>query len=260
MPTPPCLPELQRAFGAALVEGDGDALAPWIDARGIDPAARLRIYRHANLAIHVEALTASFPAVVRLLGEDCFDGLATRHAAWIGSTSGNLQAYGADFPGFLAIQPELAGVAWVAEVARLEWLRQEAALAASGVEADPVTLALALARDTNAFVHLQPHLRVFDANVPALDLWRFAMGLAPATTPDAGSQHVLLWRSGGGIAMYAVAPALACFVRELQDGHRLAAAWEIARTPALAPESVLAPLLEHHLIAAITPPREDTNS
>lgn len=258
MPTPPCLSELQRAFGAALVEGDGSALAPWIIARGIDPAARLRIYRHANLAIHVEALMASFPATVRLLGEECFDGVATRHAAWIGSTSGNLQTYGTDFPDFLAIQPELAGVAWVADVARLEWLRQEVALAASGVEADPVALVLALARDTNAFVHLQPHLRVCDASVPALDLWRFAMDLAPAIAPDAVPQHVLLWRTSEGIVMHAVAPALARFARALQDGCRLAAAWEIARTPALAPESVLAPLLDHRLIAAITSPCEDT--
>ena len=258
MPTPPGLSELQRAFGAALVEGDGTTLVPWIAARGIEPAARLRIYRHANLAIHVEALMVSYPAVVRLLGEDCFDGLATRHAAWVGSRSGNLQDYGADFAGFLALQPELAAVAWVAEVARLEWLRQEVALAAAGTRADPVALVLALAHGSDPRVRLQAHLRVCDAGVPALDLWRFAMGRAPAAAPDAGAQHVLLWRTGEGIAMHAVAPALAHFTRALQDGCRLAAAWEAARTPGLTPEAVLAPLLEHGLIAAIASPSEDT--
>lgn len=256
MPMPPSLHELQRAFGAALVEGDGHALAPWIAARGIDPAARLRIYRHANLAIHVEALATSFPAAVRLLGEDCFDGLATRHAAWIGSTSGNLQAYGADFPGFLAAQPELAAHAWVAEVARLEWLRQEVALAASGDIADPVALVLALAAATDPAVRLQPHLRLCSSTVPVLGLWRCATDRAPAVAPDGPGEHVLLWRAGDGVAMGAIDSVLGDFVRALLAGERLAAAW--ANAPVTAPQELLAPLLEHGLIAAIVNASEET--
>ena len=255
MPTPPCLSELQRAFGDALAGGDGSPLVPWIAARGIDPAARLRIYRHANLAIHVEALMTSFPAVVRLLGEDCFDGLATRHAAWVGSRSGNLQEYGADFPGFLAAQPELATLAWVAEVARLEWLRQEAALAASGAAADPVALVRALAEAHDPFVRLQPHLRVCSASVPALGLWRYAMDLGPAIAQDGSPEHVWLWRTGDGIAMRAVEPALAAFTRALLAGERLAAAW--ASAPGLPPQELLAPLLEYGLIAAIVSTSEE---
>ncbi|WP_424681591.1 putative DNA-binding domain-containing protein [Frateuria sp. YIM B11624] len=258
MPMPPSLRELQRAFGAALVEGDGDALAPWIAARGIDPAARLRIYRHANLAIHVEALATSFPATVRLLGEDCFDGLATRHAAWIGSASGNLQAYGADLPGFLVAQPELTAHAWVAEVARLEWLRQEVALAASGDVADPFALVLALAAATNAAVRLQPHLRLCSSAVPVLGLWRYAMDLAPAVAPNGAGEHVLLWRAGDGVAMRAVDSALASFVRALLAGERLAAAW--ANASGTAPQELLAPLLEHGLIAAVVNASEETSA
>jgi hypothetical protein len=258
MPMPPSLHELQRAFGAALVGGNGDALAPWIAVRGIDPAARLRIYRHANLAIHVEALATSFPAVVRLLGEECFDGLATRHAAWIGSASGNLQAYGADFPGFLAAQPELAAHAWVAEVARLEWLRQEAALAAAGRLADPRALLHALAAATDPAVRLQPHLRVCSSAVPVLGLWAYAVDSAPAVAPDGMPEHVLLWRTGDGIAMRAVEPALAGFTRALLAGQRLAAAW--ANTPGIAPQALLAPLLEHRLIAAIVPATEEASA
>jgi hypothetical protein len=249
MPTPPSLHELQRAFGAALAGGDGQALVPWIATRGIEPVARLRIYRHAGLAIHVEALAVSFPAAVRLLGEDCFDGLATRHAAGVGSTSGNLQAYGADFPGFLAAQPELAAHVWVAEVARLEWLRQEAALAASGRTADPVALVLALAAATDPAVRLQPHLRLCSSAVPVLGLWRYAMGLAPAVAPDGPAEHVLLWRAGDGVAMRSIDSGMADFVRALLAGERLALAW--ANAPGTVPQDLLAPLLEHGLINAI---------
>ncbi|HET6806185.1 MAG TPA: DNA-binding domain-containing protein [Frateuria sp.] len=258
MPMPPSLHELQRAFGAALVGGDGEPLAPWIAARGIEPAARLRIYRHANLAIHVEALATSFPATLRLLGEACFDGVATRHAAWIGSTSGNLQAYGADFPGFLAAQPELAAYAWVAEVARLEWLRQETALAAPGSLADPLALVLALAAAIDPVVRLQPHLRVCSSTVPVLGLWRYAMESGRTVAPDGSPEHVLLWRAPEGIAMRAVGPALADFAGALLAGERLAAA--CARAPATAPQELLARLLEHGLIAAISPATEDASA
>jgi hypothetical protein len=249
MPMPPSLPELQRAFGAALAGDDGAALAPWIAARGIEPAARLRIYRHANLAIHVDALAVSFPATVRLLGEDCFDGVATRHAARIGSSSGNLQVYGADFADFLVAQAELAAHAWVAEVARLEWLRQEAALAASADVAEPLTLVRALAAASDPLARLQPHLRVCSSAVPALALWRYAMGLAPAVAPHGPAEHVLLWRAADGVAMWAVDPSLAGFVRALLAGQPLAAAW--ASAPDVAPQALLAPLLERGLVAAI---------
>jgi hypothetical protein len=258
MPMPPSLHELQQAFGAALAGGDGDALAPWIAARGIEPAARLRIYRHAGLAIHVEALVTSFPAVVRLLGEDCFDGLATRHAARVGSTSGNLQAYGADFADFLAAQPELAAHAWVAEVARLEWLRQEVALAASAGSADAVVLVRALAAATDPAAQLQPHLRLCSSSVPVLGLWRYAMDLAPAAAPAGPGEHVLLWRAGDGVAMRTIDSPLAGFVRALLAGERLTAAW--AHAPGIAPQALLAPLLELGLVTAIVNLSEETSA
>lgn len=255
MPTPPSLHELQAAFAAAIVEGEAPALAPWIATRGIDPAARLRIYRHANLAIHVEALATGFPAVQRLLGEEAFDGLATRHAAWHSSTSGNLQRYGDDFARFLAAQPETAAYPWLSEVARLEWLRQESALAAADRTADAGTLIDALSTITDPALRLQPHLRVCSSPAPVLDLWRLALGREPAVQPTARAQHVLLWRAGDQLSMCEVSAAQAAFTRALAAGQSLAAAWQAARlaTPEAGPDVLLRPLLEHALISAVLP-------
>ena len=173
MSSPPSLRELQHAFAGAIVDGAAPALEPWIAARGIAPAARLRIYRHANLAIHVDALATSFPALQRLLGEDCFDGLATRHAAYRGNRSGNLQDYGADFAAFVAALPETAPWPWLGDVARLEWLRQEVALAADATPADAAALVAALA-DVDHPPRLRPCVRVLSSVWAALDLWCYA--------------------------------------------------------------------------------------
>ena len=251
-PAPPSLAELQHAFAGAIVDGAAPALVPWIAARGIAPAARLRIYRNANFAIHVDALAISYPALQALLGAECFDGLATRHAAVHGSRSGNLQDYGADFAAFLDAQPETAAWPWLGELARLEWLRQETALAADAAPADAGALLAALA-DARHPPRLRPCVRVLASAWAVLDLWQraFSAGEAAATAPTR-PQAVLLWREGGQVAMRALSFAQAAFVRALRDGwspdQALAAAQHIeAQVPA---ETLLRPLLEHALFAA----------
>lgn len=248
---PPSLSELQHAFAAVLAGADDASLVPWIDARGIDPAARLRIYRHAGYATHVDALATSFPAVRSLLGADAFDGLATRHAAYRGSRSGNLQHYGADFADFLAGAAETAPLPWLAELARLEWLRQQVALAADAPPADAQALLAALATGGLA---LRPCVRVFDAACAVLDLWQHAQ--SPRHEADfAVPQSVLLWREDGQVAMRAIDPAQAALVQALLAGatfdHALTAA--LATAPPNAPDALLRPLLEHALFATPTP-------
>jgi len=248
--SPPSLAELQRAFAGAIVDGAAPALEPWIAARGIAPAARLRIYRNANLAIHVDALATSYPALQRLLGADCFDGLATRHAAYRGSRSGNLQDYGADFADYLNAQPETGAWPWLGEVARLEWLRQEVALAADEAPADAGALIAALA-DARDALRLRPCVRVLTSAWTVLDLWRYAQASDNAVDP-ATPQSVLLWREDGQVAMRAIAPAQAAFVRALRHEASLALALAAAQLidALVAPETLLLPLLEHALLAA----------
>jgi len=251
-PQPPSLPELQRAFAAAIVEGDAPRLEPWIVARGIEPAARLRIYRNAVFAIQVEALITDFPAVCALLGEVCFDGLATRYAARHGSRSGNLQEFGADFAAFLGEQPEVAAYLWIGDVAALEWARQQCALAASLPRADADALIAAVVAGTDAPLPLQPHVHVVSSEVPVLDLWHCAMQTVHALAdPASAAQHVLLWRDAGEVQMRGIAAAQAAFARTLRDGGTLENALQSAltRDAGVSPEFLLRPLIEHALIA-----------
>ncbi|MBB6185073.1 putative DNA-binding domain-containing protein [Oleiagrimonas soli] len=254
MHAPPSLHELQRAFAASLIEGDAPTLTPWIAARGIDPQARLRIYRNAGYAIHVEALEAVFPALRALIGEDSFDGLATRYTARRGSDGGNLQHFGRDFADFLGAQPELAGYAWLSDVARLEWLRQEALLAAEHPAPDAAALLRAFDEVPAEALHLplQPHVRVLQAAVPALDLWTWAhdpQGDAP--DPRGAAQCVLLWRRATRIVMQAIPRDVGRFLQILREGRSLADALGTEADPARLP-ALLQPVLEHALLAAPT--------
>lgn len=253
MPSAPSLSELQRAFAASLAGGDAPSLTPWIASRGIDPQARLRIYRHAGFAIHVGALEAVFPAVRALVGEDCFDGLATRYSARHGSHGGNLQGFGRDFAQFIQTQPETTALGWLSAVARLEWLRQETLLAAQ----DPVPhvpdlmAALQQAEPDAIYLHLQPHVRVLCSGVPVLDLWAWALD-PEGDPPDPGGpgQCVLLWRRDTHVHMQMLDADRGAFVQALRHGHDLASALAGESGPGRL-ASCLTPLIERALVARI---------
>ncbi len=95
------------------------------DAAGFDPEA-VSIYRGNSRGVRQAALASAFPVCRRLVGDACFDGLARHFIATEPSTCSDLNLYGEGFDRFLAEateqQPSLASVAWIADVARLEWL------------------------------------------------------------------------------------------------------------------------------------------
>ena len=253
----PSLSELQSRFARSIVDGVSAELSPWIAARGIEPSSRLQIYRNAVLATQVETLATSFPAVQRLLGEECFDGWATRYAAWHGSNSGNLQHFGHDFAVFLEQQAELGSLRWLGDVCRLEWLRQRAILAADahGLDAAALHASLLAAGDDPVF-QLLPCVRTLASGFPVLDVWRFSHSPdAVAVDPDAGPQGVLLWRDAGQVAMQECPPATLAFIRALLHGATLSKAAEAAMRIDAGVElaQLMAPLLANALVRNVVP-------
>lgn len=253
MPAPPSLSELQAGFARAMIDGAAPALLPWIGTRGIDPAARLQIYRNSILATQVDSLLGSFPAVERMLGADCFDGWATRYAAWHGSRSGNLQNLGDDFADYLEAQPELASLTWLGDLARLDWLRQCTILAADGDALDAAALQAAFAAaGDDPFVQLLPCAHAMTADFPLFDLWRYTESPDQLSVAlDGGAQGVLLWREDGQVAMQACTPAAVAFILALKRGERLSIALATARAidPDVPIEALLGPLLGAALIS-----------
>lgn len=257
MHTPPSLSELQTGFARAMIDGVAPALLPWIATRGIEPVARLQIYRNAMLATQVASLVSSFPAVERMLGNGCFDGWATRYAAWHGSRSGNLQNLGDDFADYLLAQPELQAFGWLGPLARLDWLRQRCILAAEADALDAVAMQAALlAAGDDPVLQLLPSVQTLVAPFPLLDLWRCCE--SPQTHQvdlHGGAQGVLLWREDGQVAMQACTPAAAAFILALTSGGTVSAA--VAAANALDGDAtlptLLGPLLAHALIQKVFP-------
>ncbi|MGH8427318.1 MAG: DNA-binding domain-containing protein [Gammaproteobacteria bacterium] len=213
------LPDLQRAF-ARHVRGEDDpqALAS-VRGAGLTSAERLDIYRNNLLGNLTEALGTSYPAVLRLVGEDFFEAAAARFIRMHPSTSGNLQHYGAGFADFLAAFPEAASVAYLADVARLEWACQEALLAADADSLDPVTLG---GGDAGSRLALHPSARLIASAYPVLTLWLYCMEDEPGEPPalDNG-ERVLVVRPHDAVETLALAPGEFAFLGACRDGMTL---------------------------------------
>lgn len=250
------LRELQRNFAAAM-GGRAEGIVPAIVGGAIGASARVGIYRNAIAATRMRALSDAFPAVLALVGEEFFERLAHGYSALHPSRSGDLCAYGAGFAQFIGRSPEaIEPVPYLADVARLEWLRQEAALAADPNDApDPRQRLATIADPCRLRATLHPSLRSMRSAFPVFSIHRWCGSPSePAPRLDDGPECGLIWRSGYEVAESAIHPASYAFVETLREARTLAAAAAAAEAEdrGFDISDCLADLLDRDLIVDFT--------
>lgn len=158
------LRELQASFAAALRD-DSAACA-------VRPRANLSIYRN-NAAINFRgALESSFPVLRRRVGDDYFRQLAALYRQHSPSRSGDLHWVGRDFAAFLAGHLQGSEYAWLADLARLEWSRELAAVAVNRPSVGPEVLArFAPEQLEHLMFMLQPSLQLHASDFPVFSIW-----------------------------------------------------------------------------------------
>jgi len=158
------LRELQASFAAAL----RDTSVPC----AVLPRENLSIYRN-NTAINFRtALGLSFPVLRRRVGDDYFRELAGRYRRQHPSRSGDLHWVGRDFAAFLAADLQGTEYAWLADLARLEWSREQAAVGTmhAAISVDALARFAPEQLEHLAFT-LQPSLRLHASDFPIFTIW-----------------------------------------------------------------------------------------
>ena len=251
----PALADLQRRFVDALYDDGASGPIEEIAGNGLEPPARLRIYRNSCNEIQTGALRAAFPAVLALVGTAFFEQTARGYRHAHPSASGNLQGFGAGFGDYLASLSSLAGYPYLPDVARLEWRRQVAVLAA---EADSIDAEIHVEMTAPEFqwrrVRLHPSVQLLSSPYPVMTLWRWCLEPS-ATAPSIDeSEMVLLWRDGAEVAMAILDPATFRCIELLANGHDVATARAAACRVdnEFRIESCLGDLLAQGLIVAFT--------
>jgi hypothetical protein len=121
----PSLRETQQLFVASLTNATNtQPLSTMIDnSYGASPHDRIAVYTDAYYLRLQEVLSEEYSHTLHLLGDDAFTSLARAYVMAHRSKNPSVIWFGRDFPDFLV--RACADMAWLAEVARLEWLHIE---------------------------------------------------------------------------------------------------------------------------------------
>jgi hypothetical protein len=171
--TAPSLRDVQQAFASAVRCGDPAAIARLIDANGIDPCRRVRIYANNVRENFLATLEATYPVLLQLAGRDWLRQAGASYLRVHPSRSGNLHYVGERFAAYLELQVGDSEYAYFVDVARLEWAYQEALVAAHGTGLDLAALSEVPAeRHEHLVFELHPAVRLVASRFPLLAIWK----------------------------------------------------------------------------------------
>jgi len=257
----PSLVEIQRGMAAATLFGDAAALAGLpIVAGTISPTARVDIYRNNVFGNYHKALAATFPVVRRLVGAAFFNAAVDAYVRAHPSTRGDVNRYGGELPRFLADYPPARGLAYLPDIARLEWAIDQAAIAADALPFDLVTLA-ALPEDAHASLRLvlHPSAHLVESRYPILHIWQANQpdfeGSADVDL-DQGADSLLVARGEGGVAIERLEPGAAALLHGFVAGEPLAVAARLATAaePSFDLAATLRQLVANRVLAGFVAP------
>ncbi len=242
------LGELQREFFAAIASGEMGRAAPLVRGGALAPESRLEVYRRNVLATWRGALGSTHPVVERLVGEAFFTEAAHRYARDHPSTRGDLHAYGEHFGEFLAGYVPARELAYLPDVARLEWAWHACFHAPDAPAFDFAALAAVPApRQGEIRLRLHPAARVIRSTYPILALWE-ANQPGRDGTPERfeGADDVLVQRAGLEVRLAKLESGEAAFLAACASGATLEAA-----LGAIDSEARLGALLERHVASGV---------
>ena len=202
----PSLHEMQRAFARNLVELEDDAVAFHVFGDGLAPGRRIAVYRNTFEGNLVNALRLSYPAVHRLVGTEFFEGAARLFAQKQPPRTAYLDEYGAAFPEFLAHFPPAASLAYLPDVARLEWAVTRALHAPDAAPLDAPHLAKLDPADHERICFVaDPSVTLVSAGSPVDAIWRAVLArddmALGAINLAAGPVWLLVQRHATGVVV-----------------------------------------------------------
>jgi len=214
------LHDLQRLFKDGLLADDEETLLAHVAGDGLDPQARLAIYRHHVLTTLTTTLESAFPVVCRLVDKRFFAYSADAFIRQHPPAGPCLVEYGALFPEFLERFPPCQGHPYLPDTARLEWAVHQAAHVAEVRPLDRARFDTIPLDDLPGLrFSMDPTLSYVSSRWPVEKIWRAHQeGAEPAEVLDLSAGGTCLEVRGVGdgvsvrvldLAAYALRHALA---------------------------------------------------
>ena len=217
------LRELQRDFCRAVTGNPPEALRSLICEDGLNPSARLSIYRNSVLTRLTDALAAVYPVVCQLVDRRFFvyaaDAFIRQHLP----AQSCLVEYGADFATFLADFPPVAELGYLSDIARLEWSIHRVLHAESSPSISISALAKIDGDPGQVRLRIASSARFVASSYPIHEIWAAHQGsgsLAGVRFSDVGVR--LQVDCGNGLRLVELDAVTWEFRARLADGETLA--------------------------------------
>jgi hypothetical protein len=242
------LRDLQYSFAAALRDPDA--------ACAVTPNCNLQIYRNNGEMQFRGVLAISFPVLRRRVGDGYFNQLAHEYRRAHPSRSGDLHWVGRDFAEFLGGRLEGTEYAWLADLARLEWLCELAAIAAPrpalGVDA---LAAYAPDQLERLRLALQPSLGLHRSDFPVFTVWLANQAAeAPPVDQSVGAEHGMVHIRDDAVEVRRLEAPLFSHVSALAAGLPLGEAFTAAQLDEPGLLSALRFIFAQGLVCGISAP------
>ena len=227
------LAALQIRFLEAVL--DGEALPD--DAA---PADAVDFYRASGEATRRASLASTYPVMLRLVGEAFFAQAARAYARSFPSASGDLHSFGAHVARFLETYEPARPLAYLPDVARLEWAVHECAHAAEAAPIDAAMLARVPEAEQGLLrVRIAPSVRRVRSRFAIAAIWHANQPQRDGTLDrHEGCDDVLVHRDGAQVGVQALDAPAARFLDAMARGETLERASaelaaDVGRLPAL---------------------------
>ena len=224
----------QRCFAEALLEPEQACPPGLITWNASDPARRFAVYRNNVIVSLVDALADTFAVTQDLVGEAFFRAMARVFAYTNPPTSRLLVFYGETFPEFIERFPPAASLPYLADVARLEFLRVRAYHAADVAPVRSEDIVAVLADEDklpDLGLALHPSLAVLDSAAAVVALWAAHQGIGALATlvPDV-PETALIVRDGLDVEVMSIPRASGVFIAAVKRGATLGDAMAAAQS------------------------------
>lgn len=227
----PTLLELQGAMRASLLHRDSEAISAML--AGHIPADRLDIYRNTLIHTLTRALRLSFPVTERLVGEEFFEGAAQLFIAGHPPREAWLDRFGGEFPGYLRAFPPAGSIAYLGDVAELEWAVNSALHAANVAPLDVAALGAVGPKDQDRIWFVaDPSVSLLRLAFPVDAIWRAVLAgddeALGKVDIESGPVDLLVERRETGIEVERLDEQSWLFLSSLCAGRPIEAALDMA--------------------------------
>jgi len=227
----PMLNEDLSELTNAIVRGENPS--PQIESAYMNYSltVAIEVYRnnyHGNLH---DTLAGAYPVIEQLVGKEFFRLLARKFIGQHHSRGGNLHHYGAEMADFVASFKPAQGLAYLPDVANLEWACHCAYFAEDAASLNLKKLAeIPSEHYLDLLLQTHPACQVVSSSYPIATIWHAHQPGAPSDFHidlDAGSCNALVSREDGHVLVSELSDAAAAWIESLQAGTPLGFATEL---------------------------------